>query len=841
MADLTGTKDSRRRMIALVCALIAWGVFRWLAPQGMWILLIGFFGLLTWVMVRHTHTDRAIHTIVMSSYVLHVVVALALFAISLWHVPIASHLQLGNGFWRFSGDAAYYHAGAEQLVSSWSTGIPVNRFFWERRFIVWVGLVYALLGSYPLNGVLVNVWLGSIIPVLGLQLLQLFTSNVRAHRLSVLLLAFWPSLFLWSTQLLKDPWLVAIILLVLKLLCELGTLSTRGELFRAKRLALKLLLAFSASLICMGLLRSYATLIFFGAFLVTTIIWLIMSFLVEQGVTISKRCQVLACFGVVAVIIRLGVSIGALDLLGMVTVEPSPLAWVNFGATASNTTNACLVELEQWVTRSPRDIKSQDPKQLTESVVHVVKNQLQWDQATVEKVDRPVLEQAAATMLREREAYLKASITHRFTTQVKSFTEHDVPQDVKYAGSTPSVVTMPRPVWSVFRRLNEKRLGYTTSGGALVVDQGVAIDTLGRFIHYIPRAIANAMFGPFPSQWKLGDAQSSCLVEVLLLYAISPLLVIALVKLWRVGGFNGWFLGSYIVLMQLLLGMVIANLGILFRLRLMFLIPWLAVLPLGIGGARVEPVARSFRTKPRLIWRPSLFVWLLLGAAIGLAWWPVVTRQGINGVVMSRRVPLWVKATRFVTRDSQCRRLAHAITKKVSGDQEKVMAIFEWTRAHLRHQPAELPIMDDHIYSIIERGYGIADQYADVFTTLCAYAGVPATMVKLSHPLDGKLYLAAVKLERRWCLLDPYRGVYFQHPDGRMVSIDELIRQPELLTATQRGAGTPPVNYGRFIHPGLDINVSSLRPYEQMPWSRLWREIVHRLMPFHSRFGMAAQ
>lgn len=219
---------------------------------------------------------------------------------------------------------------------------------------------------------------------------------------------------------------------------------------------------------------------------------------------------------------------------------------------------------------------------------------------------------------------------------------------------------------------------------------------------------------------------------------------------------------------------------------------------------------------------------MLLGLAIGLALvhWPVTTRQGINGQVFVRRIPLWVKVAEFLVRDHHYRNLARTITASAEGPQEKVLAIFEWTRTHLRHQPPELPMVDDHVYSIIVRGYGTSDQFADVFTTLCTSAGIPGTIDRVSEPSGDHLYLAMVQLNGSWYPLDPYRGVYFQHEDGRLVSLEELIKDPSLLVTTRCGVPVPEVEYEQFIHLGLEEGFRSLRPANQIPWKRLWQELV---------------
>ena len=217
---------------------------------------------------------------------------------------------------------------------------------------------------------------------------------------------------------------------------------------------------------------------------------------------------------------------------------------------------------------------------------------------------------------------------------------------------------------------------------------------------------------------------------------------------------------------------------------------------------------------------------VLVAVAIGVAWWPVTTRQGINGVVSVHRMPLWVKATEFLTRDQHYRRLAKAVTADAGDDaQAKVLTLFEWTRETLRPQPEGWPLIDDHVYSIIVRGYGSPDQFSDVLSTLCTYAGVPATMQKVLDAAGRTRYLTLVRVDGRWCPLDPFFGVYFLRPDGRFASADDLRASPDVLAAARRGPPGP-VDYATLFREELSANLSQLRPTAHMPLVRLRQELA---------------
>lgn len=215
----------------------------------------------------------------------------------------------------------------------------------------------------------------------------------------------------------------------------------------------------------------------------------------------------------------------------------------------------------------------------------------------------------------------------------------------------------------------------------------------------------------------------------------------------------------------------------------------------------------------------------IVAALLSLAWWPVTTQQGIDGRVHAISIPLWVKVTEFLTRDYRYRRLVQQVTAGHRSDEGKVLALFDWTRQQLRPQPPGWPVIDDHVYSIIVRGYGTPDQFADVFATLCTYAGLPATVMRFDNVQGNRLYLAVVNMHNRWYPFDPYAGVYFQHADGSLASLQELAQQPWQLVTTRRGAPHVAVAYEQFIHSGVVVEPSVVRPYAHMPWHRLQQEL----------------
>jgi len=207
---------------------------------------------------------------------------------------------------------------------------------------------------------------------------------------------------------------------------------------------------------------------------------------------------------------------------------------------------------------------------------------------------------------------------------------------------------------------------------------------------------------------------------------------------------------------------------------------------------------------------------------------PTVTRQGIDYHVSRHSIPLYVKAIDFLHRHNQYQALADEITHGLRTDQDRVMAVYRWTREHIRPTPAGWPIVDDHVLNIIIRGYGLGDQSADVFTTLSTYAGVPAFWRALRIPEGTRwLILSFARVDGRWVMLDVGEGLLFTDANGRWLNASEAIEHPETLSGFKTKSG---VFNQRYLDPLRPFRVpKTLRPQKQMPWLRLIYELRRAL------------
>jgi hypothetical protein len=130
------------------------------------------------------------------------------------------------------------------------------------------------------------------------------------------------------------------------------------------------------------------------------------------------------------------------------------------------------------------------------------------------------------------------------------------------------------------------------------IDANVKLTTTLDVIRYLPRAAEIGLFAPFPNMWfTTGDSvgsigRSLSGLETLFLYALEAL---AVVGLWRGRRqLSVWLLFSIALLGAIALGLVVVNIGSLYRLRYVFLI--LLIILAAEGMERILDILRKRQT-----------------------------------------------------------------------------------------------------------------------------------------------------------------------------------------------------------------------------------------------------
>lgn len=214
---------------------------------------------------------------------------------------------------------------------------------------------------------------------------------------------------------------------------------------------------------------------------------------------------------------------------------------------------------------------------------------------------------------------------------------------------------------------------------------------------------------------------------------------------------------------------------------------------------------------------------LLLGVGVGITTSTSTTRRGVDFQVSTQEIPLYRKALDFFRRHYQYQALTQEITRNLTSDRERALAVFDWTRRNIRRTPEGWTVVDDHVLNIIIRGHGLNDQMTDVFTTLSTYAGVPAFWRVLKpSDFEKELVLSFARIEGKWAVFDVANGLIFRNERGDLASVEEIAASPGLVERTAGPLRYRGIPYHRYFEGFVPPKVPDvLRAETQMPWPRL--------------------
>ncbi len=188
------------------------------------------------------------------------------------------------------------------------------------------------------------------------------------------------------------------------------------------------------------------------------------------------------------------------------------------------------------------------------------------------------------------------------------------------------------------------------------------------------------------------------------------------------------------------------------------------------------------------------------------------------------KMPLYIKWTEFLARHYEYGRMAKEITAGYDDNGKEVLALLRWTHQNIKDVPPGMPVMDDHILYIIVRGYGVPEQFQDVFTTLCTYAGIPAFWRKIRDREHKTTYpISFVLLNGKWRVFDAYRARYFIADNGEIASVEDILKKPSLVKGDDIDHiyidGVPYKEF--FNNMGPVSRPQTLRAEKQMPLHRI--------------------
>ncbi len=230
--------------------------------------------------------------------------------------------------------------------------------------------------------------------------------------------------------------------------------------------------------------------------------------------------------------------------------------------------------------------------------------------------------------------------------------------------------------------------------------------------------------------------------------------------------------------------------------------------------------------------RKLIIIFISVAAMLGVFFLfniDVTYEKGVNYKWASVKIPLYLKILDFFDRHYHYKHLSGQIVSGGMSDEEKALALLRWTHENIKKVPQGMPVIDDHTWYIIVRGYGARDQVSDVFSTLSNYAGLSSVYLKVySADKSSAIPLSFVRINGYWTFLDPYEGVYFAGFDGKIAPI-EKIKDKDRVKEISIG-GISKTDYGQYLdNIPVTINPGFKKSAIQSPFNRLFYEIKERL------------
>jgi 4-amino-4-deoxy-L-arabinose transferase-like glycosyltransferase len=138
------------------------------------------------------------------------------------------------------------------------------------------------------------------------------------------------------------------------------------------------------------------------------------------------------------------------------------------------------------------------------------------------------------------------------------------------------------------RRLRQRFIfAYDNSNNGSNLDTDVELNSMTDVVRFLPRAAVIGFFAPFPNMWFAPMGQAARMtrmvagLETLCMYVIEAL---ALLALWfKRRHLAAWLLFLAAATGVIALGLVVVNIGTLYRMRYAF---WMLVIIVGVAGAR---------------------------------------------------------------------------------------------------------------------------------------------------------------------------------------------------------------------------------------------------------------
>jgi hypothetical protein len=177
--------------------------------------------------------------------------------------------------------------------------------------------------------------------------------------------------------------------------------------------------------------------------------------------------------------------------------------------------------------------------------------------------------------------------------------------------------------------------------------------------------------------------------------------------------------------------------------------------------------------------KKKIFIVLLAVIATVVAWnYPLTEEVNVDGVLLQKKVPYYVRAFGLFYRSWMYKDLANEIVGAEAGDLRKVLAILDWVNGNIMYGvPEGLRTVDDYSYNTVIRQYGTSEQINEVFAMLCLYAGIEAGWDRCYNADKSRTVIFAfAKVDNRWLILDVINRKYFLNREGAVASVSDYLK-----------------------------------------------------------------
>ncbi|MBI2094294.1 MAG: hypothetical protein HYT88_06210 [Candidatus Omnitrophica bacterium] len=572
--SLPARTSSEGIFLSIFVGVTAFAALTYWYPAGVpWILAI-LGGCLTWRLSSRFTDDEWCRMLLLWSYVLKVLLAALFYSASIYNWPILSAYNGGEGYWAFADDAQAYHNYGLRLAQYWRGVGPFPSInFGNWSFVLYVAMIYRWLGENPLNLAFLNAWYGTVMVLSAIVILKVLNASSKAIRLGVLIFAFWPSLIFWCSQPLKDPLLLAMMLVSLALLLFL--LDTQLEISGWKSLT--------------GYLGFLTIILYFFREYIGIVLAVIAFLMAVFGVfrIIQHRSfPYLSRILTVGISIPLSVVLASRIDLNKLLRPPQPpevqsieipAPWVKWVARVA----------VPWFSPSQNKIEgSPVSKPYPEKIPPVVSSSVATSSLSNDPVSLMVqsaVSVSTAPTATAPQSVAVASIPNPAPSLPKptaalvpapSIESRQAPTPRSSPGRHPAKKKLP------VRMLAGLRRGFTNAGGHSAIDPNVKFTSMVDVLGYVPRGLMLAFLAPLPGEWfktqgRVGVLRPFAAIEMVILYILLIGWIPGISRAFRQRLVPAVLLFLFVLVMAIPMSLTVANLGTLFRLRLQFLLPFL--------------------------------------------------------------------------------------------------------------------------------------------------------------------------------------------------------------------------------------------------------------------------